>query len=86
MVLEYIAIGLAILTGIAATIAYIYRRGISQGIDTACGKRIEEKIDALQKDGDIVHKELKTEIKKVSTKVDTLVGSFDTFMKLNKPN
>ena len=84
MVLEYIAIGLAILTGIAATIAYIYRRGISQGIDTACGKRIEDKIDAMQEEGDIIHKELKSEIKKVSSKVDKLVGSFDTFIKLNK--
>jgi len=84
MVLEYIAIGLGVLTGIAAAIAYIYRRGISQGIDTACGKRIEEKIDALQKDGDKIHNELKTEIKKVSTKVDTLVGSFDTFIELTK--
>jgi len=83
MVLEYISIGLAIVAGIAATIAYIYRRGISQGIDTACGKRIENKIDAMQKEGDTIHNELKSEMKTISSKVDHLVGSFDTFLKLN---
>jgi len=82
MVLEYISIGLAIVAGIAATIAYIYRRGISQGIDTACGKRIEEKLDALQTDGDTIHKELKDEIHEINGKVDKLTGSFETFQKL----
>ncbi len=82
MFLEIISIGLAIVAGIAATIAYIYRRGISQGIDTACGKRIEQKIDAMQTEGDTIHNELKSEMKTVSSKVDHLVGSFDTFLKL----
>jgi preprotein translocase subunit SecF len=84
MIFEIISIGLAITAGIAATIAYIYRRGISQGIDTTCGKRIENKIDAMQKDGDKIHNELKSEMKKISSKVDKLVGSFDTFISLNR--
>lgn len=84
MVLEYIAVGLGVLTGIAAAIAYIYRRGISQGIDTACGKRIEKKLDAMQKEGDTIHNELKKEIGLVHSAVDNLQGSFNTFLKLTK--
>ncbi len=86
MVLEYIVVGLAVITGIAATIAYIYRRGISQGIDTACGKRIEDKIDKLQTDGDNIHKELKEEIHEIHGKIDKLTGSFETFQELIKHN
>ncbi len=86
MVIEYIAVGLAIVAGIAATIAYIYRKGISQGINTACGKRIEDKIDKLQKDGDTVHKELKTEIHEINGKIDKLTGSFETIKELIKHN
>jgi len=84
MVLEYIAVGLAVITGIAATIAYIYRRGISQGIDTACGKRIEKKLNDLKTDGDKVHKELKDEIHEINGKVDKLTGSFETIKELIK--
>jgi len=86
MVLEYISIGLAVIAGIAATIAYIYRRGISQGIDTACGKRIEDKLDELKKDGDKVHKELQDEIKTMHGKINNLQGSFETFKELIKSN
>ena len=85
MIFEIISVSLAIATGIAVTIAYIYRRGISQGIDTACGKRIEDKIDKLQKDGDKVHKELQDEVKTMHGKINNLQGSFDTFKELLTP-
>lgn len=84
MVIEYIAVGLGIVAGIAATIAYIYRRGISQGIDTACGKRIEDKLDKLKKEGDTVHKELKNEIHEINGKIDKLTGSFEIIKELIK--
>lgn len=84
MIFEIISISLAIVAGIAATIAYIYRRGISQGIDTACGKRIEKKLYTMQKDSDEIHKELKNEIHEIHHKVDKLQGSFDTFKELIK--
>ena len=84
MVLEYISIGLAIVAGIAATIAYIYRRGITQGIDTACGSRIEEKLDEMKEEGDEIHNELKKEIHEIHSKVDNLIGAFDTFKELIK--
>lgn len=84
MVLEYIAIGLGVLTGVAAAIAYIYRRGISQGIDTACGKRIEKKLNDLKTDGDKVHKELKDEIHEINGKVDKLTGAFETIKEFIK--
>ncbi len=86
MIFEIISVSLAVVAGIAATIAYIYRRGISQGIDTACGKRIENKIDEMKKDGDKVHGELQKELHQVNSKVDKLTGSFDTFKVLMKKN
>lgn len=86
MIFEIISVSLAVVAGIAATIAYIYRRGISQGIDTACGKRIEEKIDEMKKDGDKVHGELQKELHQVNSKVDKLTGSFETFKALIKSN
>ena len=84
MIFEIISISLAIATGIAATIAFIYRKGISQGIDTACGKRIENKIDKLQEDGDKVHNELLGEVKEIHGKVNRLEGSFDAFKEILK--
>ena len=84
MIFEIISVSLAVVAGIAATIAYIYRRGISQGIDTACGKRIENKIDKMQKEGDKVHNELLSEVKEIHGKVNRLEGSFQTFKELIK--
>ena len=86
LIFEIISVSLAVVAGIAATIAYIYRRGISQGIDTACGKRIEDKIDKLQSDGDKIHNELKDEVHEIHSKVDKLTGSFETFKVLMKKN
>ena len=84
LIFEIISVSLAVVTGIAATIAYIYRKGISQGIDTACGKRIENKIDKLQEDGDKVHKELQEEVKTIHGKINHLQGSFDAFKEILK--
>lgn len=39
--------GIGIILGLAAIVGVIYNRGKKKGIDEACGKRIESKIDAL---------------------------------------
>ncbi len=45
--LEYIVGGLTILVILMGGLAWIYRKGKGDGIDDACGIRIEGKIDAL---------------------------------------
>ncbi len=75
---------MAIATGIAVTLAFIYRRGISEGVDRATGKRIEQKLFTKQADGDEVHAELKEKIEEINHKVDHLQGSFETFKELIK--
>lgn len=82
MIFEYISVILAIVAGIAASLAWVYRRGKSAGIDATCGKRIEDKIDKMKEEGDKVHGELKKEIHEIHSQVDKLVGSFATFKEL----
>jgi len=84
MIFEIISVSLAIATGIAATLAFIYRRGISEGVDRATGKRIEQKLYTMQADGDTIHAELKEKIEEINHKVDHLQGSFETFKDLIK--
>jgi hypothetical protein len=79
---EIISIFLGVTTAIAGTLAYAYKRGKIAGLDTACGKRIETKIDDMKKEGDQVHKELKTELNVIHSKIDHLTGSFETFKHL----
>ena len=86
MIFEIISVSLAVVAGIAATMAFIYRRGISEGVDRATGKRIEQKLYTMQADGDIIHAELKKEIHEINHKVDNLQGSFETFKELIKKN
>ena len=86
MIFELISIGLAVATAIAATFAFIYKKGITAGTEKATLKRIEQKLYTLQKDGDEVHDELKKELKEIHSKVDNLQGSFETFKELIKKN
>ena len=79
MIFELISIVLGVIAGIAAGVAFIYRRGKSAGIDAACGKRIEDKIDGIKKDGDKIHGELQKEVHEINSKLNKLVGSFETF-------
>ena len=44
---EYVIGGLAVLVALMGGLAWIYRRGKSDGITDACGVRIENKVDAL---------------------------------------
>jgi len=71
-VLEYIVGGLSVLVILMGALAWLYRKGKSDGITDACGKRIEEKIDALakkvadnRKHDDEIHGKLFDEIKDV---------------------
>jgi argininosuccinate lyase len=81
---EGISIFLAITTAIAGTLAYAYKWGKVAGIDLACGKRIENKLEELKTEGDEIHKELKAELHEVHSKIDKLQGSFETFKHLVK--
>ena len=91
MVWEIISLALGITTGVAAGAAWLYKKGQAAGIDKACGKRIEKKIDEMQIDGDKVHNELKKEVKdvkkevhEINKKLNTLNGSFETFKDIVK--
>ncbi len=82
MTYELLSMGLAGMAGATAVVAFVYRRGRAAGIDTACGKRIEDKIDDLQREGDTIHGELKKELHQIHSKIDKLTGSFETFKEL----
>jgi len=47
--LEYLTGGLAILVGVLGVLAWVYHRGRKEGMDTACERRIKEKIDGVIK-------------------------------------
>ena len=86
---ELLSLGLAVAVGIAGVIAFIYRKGQAHGIDTACGKRIEDKIDNIDKkinttikEGDDIHDDLREGLHAIDSKVDKLTGSFETFRHL----
>ncbi len=82
MIFELLSIAFAAVAGATAVIAFVYRRGRAAGIDKACGKRIEKKIDKMQAEGDKIHNELKTEIHEIHSKIDKMSGSFETFKEL----
>ena len=70
--LEYVTIGLGVIAGVAATIAWIYHRGVHSGMDTACEKRIKDDIADvkqtiinMEKHGDAVHGKLFDKIDEV---------------------
>jgi len=83
-VIEYVAVGLAITSGIFGVLAWIYHRGVNSGMDNACEKRIKDKVDEVVKavadhkaDDITTHKEIFTKIDRVESKIDVLQGSFD---------
>jgi len=82
MIFELLSVGFAAVAGATAVMAFVYRRGRAAGIDKACGKRIEKKIDKIQEEGDKVHRELKQELHEIHSKIDNLTGSFETFKEL----
>lgn len=89
--LEYITVGLGIIAGISAAVAFIYRRGLHDGIDSECESRIktniktiEGKVDVLREDlkiegkhGDKVHKEIFENVHKIDVKIEKLQSSTD---------
>ncbi len=89
---EFLSLGLAVAVGVAGILAFVYKRGQVAGVDKACGDRIEgkigdleTKIDNMKVEGDEIHNELKESIHIVGSKVDKLIGAFETFRQfLNK--
>lgn len=84
-----LSVGLAVVAGIAGVLAFVYKKGKVDGIDKACGKRIESKIgdievkiDAMKTEGDEIHNELKNKLQSVGSKVDKLIGAFETFRQM----
>ena len=82
--IEYLAVALGVTTGVAGLLAYIYRRGKSDGIDSACEIRIKDEIKKIKKSADehakddiVVHNRLFKKIDVVDSKIDKLVGSID---------
>ncbi len=86
---EFLTLGLAVAIGVTSVLAFMYKRGQAHGIDMACGKRIEDKIDKLdtkidntKKEGDEIHNELKKGLQQVSKDVNQLTGAFRTFQQM----
>jgi hypothetical protein len=81
-VLEYVTIGLGIVASAAGVIAWIYRRGKSDGIDTACEQRIKKDIQDMRVEGEAEHRVIKADIKTLNSKVDEIKGSTDVIKSL----
>jgi cbb3-type cytochrome oxidase subunit 3 len=88
-VLEYVTITLGVITGVAGAVAYIYRRGRTDGIDNACELRIKDDIQSvksevvnMKSEGIAEHKEIKADIKTLNSKVDEIKGSTDVIKSL----
>lgn len=79
---EFLSLGLAVAIGITGVLAFIYKRGQTSGIDSACGKRIEDKLDTMKEEGDEIHNELKKGLQQVSADVNKLTGAFETFQQM----
>lgn len=82
MLLEYVTVGLAILAAIAATVAFIYRKGRTDGIDNACEDRIKESIADVKttmekdsKENNATHKLIFSNMSKIESKIDNIQGS-----------
>ena len=70
--LEYVAVGLGVIAGIASVTAFVYRRGVNSGFDSACETRIKDevkavgvKVDKHIEHDDKIHAKLFDEIKEV---------------------
>ena len=64
-VIEYVAAGLGVIAGVASVAAFIYRRGVSSGLDNACEKRIrddfadlKDTVIKMEAHGDEIHGKL----------------------------
>jgi hypothetical protein len=95
-VLEYVSISLGIIAAIAGTLAWVYRRGHSDGLDSADEQSIKKDISgldtkieevkteqvSLRKHDDKVHGEIFTNIQRIDSKIDKLQGSSEVIQKL----
>ena len=72
--IEYVAVGLGVIAGVCGVLAWVYHRGVNSGIDSACEKRIKDKIEDVGKkvddhmeDDRKTHKDIFDKIDEVKT-------------------
>ena len=87
--IEYITAGLACTTGIAGALAYIYKKGKGDGIDSACEIRIKDEIKTIKKNADdhaaddvAVHNSIFKKVDKIDGKVDKITGTLSVIEKI----
>ncbi len=80
--IEYITVGLGITTGIATVIAVVYKRGIHEGMDTACEVQIKKDIKFIKTDlsdakeeAILEHKEIRDDITNMRSDIAQIKGS-----------
>ncbi len=79
---EYIPVILAFTTGIATVVAIIYKKGIHEGMDSACEVQIKKDIKFIKgdlknakEDAATEHKDIRKDIVNLSSDVATIKGS-----------
>lgn len=87
--LEYVSVVLGVIAGITTAVAYVYRRGRTDGIDNACELRIKEDVQSVKAEiknmetkGDREHKEIYNKMAIIDSKIDRVVGSVDIIKEL----
>ena len=90
---ELIGVALTLTTGIAAGIAFIYRKGRNAGLDKACERRIIDKIECVEKtvketlkETDKVHDKIFENIHDIDVKIEKLKSSTDVVFDMIKEN
>ena len=80
--IEYITVGLGVTTGIATVIAVVYKRGIHEGMDTACEVQIKKDIKLIKTDLSDAkeeaineHKEIRDDITNMRSDISEIKGS-----------
>ena len=82
MVLEYVTGGLAVAAATFGSLAWLYRRGQSDGMDSACEKRIKDKIDLQGEKIDKMEGRSDERYSELGTKIDEVRGSVDVIKDL----
>lgn len=80
--LEYVTIALGIVAGVSAAVAFIYRKGRTDGSNHAAEKSIKadikklcDKVEDNAKANDKVHGQLFLKVGDIGSKIDKLQGS-----------
>jgi hypothetical protein len=86
VVIEYVATAMGIIAGAAGGIAYVYRRGHSDGIDNACELRIKEDIRVVKEEIISIKESWELAHNELNKKIDNIKGSQDIILDLFKHN